>query len=53
MFGFKKKEIAPVVETKVEEAKSNLPEGFELLSECEFAEVSGGTTSPGLRYNQL
>lgn len=52
MFGFKK-ELAPVVESTVEQQKSDLPEGFELLSECEFAEVSGGTTSPGSRFATL
>ena len=50
MFGFKKKEVSQVVESTVDQAKSDLPEGFELLSECEFAEVSGGVTKTGSNF---
>lgn len=45
MFGFKKKQSVPEqeqVQKQVQGDEAGLPEGCELLVECEFVDISGG-----------
>lgn len=42
MFDFFKKQSKPAQTEAVQAVKEQLPEGCELLADCDFAEVSGG-----------